>query len=134
MNSSSIELLGSEIELIELVVAELRVTFSRAYIIKTLTGSAERTRWWQAGLLVLGDADVVGTIPTGPLICAGGDVCENLYTYRDMIPIPLQSRGYAHCNLSFQGRPERLVASARAIRLELVDVPKYIGHIRPALG
>ena len=34
-----------------------------------------------------------------PREVAGGDVGENVYTYRDMIPVPLQSRGRAHCAL-----------------------------------
>ncbi len=31
---------------------KLKVRFSRAYIIKTMSGSEERTRWWQTGELV----------------------------------------------------------------------------------
>lgn len=132
MDTSSIQLPGSEIERIELLGGELHIAFSRAYIIKTLTGSLEQTRWWQAGTLILTDAAVEGRLPEGPLICAGGDVGENIYTYRDLIPIPFQSRGQARCDLRFQETPEPLVATARAIRLELRDVPKYIEHIRPA--
>jgi hypothetical protein len=132
MDTSSIQLPGSEIERIELLGGELRIAFSRAYIIKTLTGSVERTRWWQAGTLILEDAEVGGHLPQGPLICIAGDGGENIYTYRDLIPIPFQSRGWARCELRFQETPEPLVASARAIRLELRDVAKYIEHIRPA--
>ena len=52
MDSSSIELPGSEIESIEYENGCLRVRFSRAFIVKTMTGSVERTRWWQNGELV----------------------------------------------------------------------------------
>ncbi len=131
MDTSSIELPGSKIERIELLRGELRIAFSRAYIIKTLTGSAERTRWWQAGALILEEAEPEGHLPEGPLTCAGGDLGENIYTYRDMIPIPLRSRGQARCDLRFLEIPDHLVATARGIRLELLDVPRYIEHIRP---
>ena len=79
MDSSSIELPGSEIESITLQDGQLTVRFSRAYIIKTMTGSVERTRWWQSGELVLGGAELAGHLPQAPLVCAGGDLDENVY-------------------------------------------------------
>ena len=68
MDSSSIELPGSEVESIQLEKDTLRVRFSRAYIIKTMTGSTERTRWWQAGDLVLFDTGdgIVSPTPERP--------------------------------------------------------------------
>ena len=53
MDSTTIELPGSEIESITLEEGRLVVRFSRAYLVKTLSGSVERTRWWQAGELIL---------------------------------------------------------------------------------
>jgi hypothetical protein len=131
LDSSSVDLPGSEIADITLKDGTLRVRFSRAYIIKTMTGSVERTRWWQAGDLVLDNAIVQGEWPNGPLICAGGDVGENIYTYRDMIPIPLDSRGRIRCILRFQNHDKTLRAEATEVRLELEAVAKYIEHIRP---
>ncbi len=132
MDSSSINLPGSEIEGISLESGTLRISFSRAYIIKTMTGSVERTHWWQAGDLVIEDAQLSGgELPPGPLVCAGGDVVENIYTYRDMIPVPLESHGSARCKLAFEGRDELLEASGSAVRLEMREVPKYIEHIIP---
>ncbi len=130
MDSTSIELPGSEIDAIHFEVDVLRVSFSRAYIIKTMTGSEERTKWWQAGDLVLEGAELDGEFPRGPLMCSAGEVVENIYTYRDMIPIPLDSQGHTHCDLGFEGTEQRLRASGRSVRLEMRDVPKYIEHIR----
>ena len=123
MDSSSIELPGSEIEGITLENEVLRIRFSRALIVKTMTGSVERTLWSQKGALILGGAEVDGEIPAGPLVAAGGDVGENVYTYRDMIPIPLDSRGRAHCDLRFRDSDAHLRAQAHSIR-----------HIRPGEG
>lgn len=131
MESSIIELPGCEVAAISLTEGILRIQFQRAYILKTMTGAVERTRWWQAGDLVLEGAEVSGAIPTGPLVCAGGDVGENAYTYRDMLPIPLDSRGLARCALRFQGQDQPLLATGTAIRLEMREVPKYIEHVRP---
>ncbi|MEJ2691593.1 MAG: hypothetical protein P8166_00750 [Candidatus Thiodiazotropha sp.] len=130
MDSTTIDLPGSEIESIELAERRLVIRFSRAYLIKTLSGSVERTRWWQAGSLIFEEAEVEGELPVCPCICDGGDVGENVYTYRDMIPLPLESRGRAHCALKLQGRSDRLQAEAGGVRLVMEDRPHYIEHIR----
>ncbi len=134
MDTSSIELPGCEIEYITLKGGVLKVHFSRAYIVKTMTGSVERTRWWQAGDLIIGGARVEGEIPAGPLVSTGGDVGENVYTYRDMIPVPLESRGAVRCDLGFDEIESRLVATGESIRLDMLGVPKYIEHLRPEQG
>lgn len=130
MDSSSIQLKGSEIDNIEVDGSTISISFSRAIIIKTMTGSVEKTKWWQAGRLVFEDVDSSELLDT-PLVCAGGDVGENVYTYRDMIPVPLESRGSAHCDLYFEDTDKHLKISATAVRLEMLAVPKYIEHIRP---
>lgn len=131
MDSWSIELPGSEIEQISLENGCLRIRFSRALIVKTMTGSQERTRWWQSGDLVIDGAQPETGLPRGPLVCSGGDLDENVFTYRDMVPIPLRSRGRIRCDLHFRGTDARLVVKGETLRLEMQDVPKYIEHERP---
>jgi len=131
LDSDSIELPGSEIDQIRLDGDQLRVHFSRAIIVKTMTGSNERTQWWQRCEMVIGCAEVEGAIPGGPQVLTGGDVGENVYTYRDMIPIPLDSRGRVHCDLKFADGSQRLRAQGDSVRLEMEATPKYIRHIRP---
>lgn len=130
LDSISIDLIGSEISSIDLKDGCLRLRFSRAYLVKTMTGSKERTRWWQTGDLVIEGVEVASAIPSGPLVCGGGDIEENIYTYRDMIPIPLESRGHVRCALRFDGVADVFVAQGSEIRLEMRDTPKYIEHVR----
>lgn len=130
MDSSSIQLAGSQIDAIEHTPERLRIHFSRAIIIKTMTGSAEKTLWWQAGDLLLVAPDLGGPLPQGPVTCLGGDIDDNIYTYRDMIPLPLSSRGAIRVELHFEGEPADLVARGSAIELDMHDVPKYQHHIR----
>lgn len=132
MDSSSIQLSGSQVHSFSLEHGILRVHFSRAYIVKTMTGSQERTRWWQCGDLIMEGATPQRDLPVGPLTCSGGDIEDNIYTYRDMIPLPLDSRGHVSCNLGFQGTDTRLIVAGETLRLEMADVPKYIEHIKPA--
>ncbi|MGD9298807.1 MAG: hypothetical protein PVG09_03805, partial [Thiohalocapsa sp.] len=68
--------------------------------------------------------------PDVPLTCTGGDIDDNIYTYRDMIPLPLASRGVIRVELQFEGHQPALVASGSAILLDMHDVPKYQRHIR----
>ncbi|MEY6432721.1 hypothetical protein ABC977_09920 [Thioalkalicoccus limnaeus] len=131
MDTSHIELPGSVVDRIDLAEGVLRIRFARAYIIKTMTGSVEATRWWQAGTLILEEAEAEGPIGQGPLTCDGGEIDENVYTYRDMIPIPFQSRGRIGCQFVFRDSEGPLIARGERVILEMLDVPKYIEHIRP---
>jgi hypothetical protein len=131
LDSSQIELKGSEIRSLGWDCGVLRIGFARALIVKSMTGSRERTRWWQAGELILDGVATAPALPQGPLVCAGGDLDANVYTYRDMIPVPFESRGLIRCALRFDGEPAPLVVEGSAVRLEMQDVPKYIEHIRP---
>lgn len=131
MDSSSIQLPGSEIATAELRDGDLVITFSRARIIKTMTGSAEQTRWWQAGELILGDAELDEPLPPGPLVCAGGDLEQGVYVYRDMIPVPLPAGAGGACDFRVEGTGGRIRARARTIRLAMHDLPKYAEHLRP---
>jgi hypothetical protein len=132
MDSTSIELAGSTITAVQVEGDQVRVLFAPAYLVKSMTGSVERTRWRQNGALVFEEAELDDseTMPALPAECAGGDVSENVYTYRDMIPVPLNSRGLARCALRVGDGVIRVVGSA--VRLEMEDVPKYIEHLRPA--
>ena len=131
MDSTSIELRGSKISAVTVDGDTVRIEFEPAYLVKSMTGSVERTRWRQHGALVFEDAqlDDASPLPDFPAECGGGDVGENVYTYRDMVPVPLQSKGQAHCALKAGDKLVRV--SARGVHLDMQDVPKYIEHLRP---
>jgi len=131
MDSTSIELRGSTIAAVSVDGENIRIRFEPAFLIKTMTGSVERTRWRQNGELVFENAELDDSqgLPPLPAECGGGDVGENVYTYRDMVPVPLNSRGRANCVLQTDGGAIRVAAGG--VRLEMEDVPKYIEHLRP---
>lgn len=131
MDSSSIELPGSHILSVTQEGETIRVAFDPAIIIKTMTGSVERTKWQQAGELIFEGAEIEGELPQLPGLCAGGDVGENVYTYRDMVPLPLKSAGHAHCKLRIEGQDLPIRIQAAGVRLEMFEHAKYIEHIRP---
>ena len=137
MDSSHIELPGSQITAIVWEGSTLRVRFEPAVIIKRMTGSKERTRWRQDGTLIL--EGIVGAPLSGPATahgtenprrCTGGTIDDNLYSYRDMIPVPWVSRGRIRCEFALEGEPAAFAVDATAARLEMDGVPKYIEHLR----
>lgn len=131
METISIELPGTLIDQITLTDGTLHLHLARALIIKTMTGSAERTLWWQAGELAIDGAEPQSPLPAAPVICAGGDVNENVYTFRDMVPLPLKADGRVACDLKLIDRNARIHVTGTAIRLDMEGIAKYIEHIRP---
>lgn len=131
MDSTSIELPGSMISAVEVDGDRVRVVFAPAYLFKTMTGSQERTKWWQNGAIEFFGAQLIddAPLPDLPAACLGGDVGENVYTYRDMIPVPLESRGRAHCALRVGDSVINI--EAEGLRLVMDGVAKYIEHQRP---
>ena len=131
MDLTSIELAGSVIASVTSQDEEVVIRFEPAYLIKTMTGSDERTKWKQNVELVFSGASLEdpGQL-TFPVTCAGGDVGENIYTYRDMIPVPLDSRGSAHCDLGLVGAEQRIRVRGDSLKLVQEGVPKYMEHIR----
>jgi hypothetical protein len=130
LDSTQIHLPESQIESISVAPGALRIDFSRVYLLKSMTGSKERTRWWQAGSLTLEGVEELPSPRVGPLTCAGGDIDDNVYTYRDMVPVPFASRGHIRFRLRFEGAAEPLDVVGTSARLDLLDVAKYIEHIR----
>jgi hypothetical protein len=132
MDAINIELPGSTITAVTVEGDRIRIRFDPALLIKTMTGSVERTKWRQSGELVFSGAELEAEdLPQLPALCAGGDVGENVYTYRDMVPVPLESRGRAHCDLRLQDQDRRIRIRAGAVSLVMEETPKYVAHIRP---
>lgn len=133
MDSTSVDLVGSKISDVSVEGDIIKVRFEPAYLVKTMTGSVERTRWWQNGNLVFKGAELVEDqpLPNLPAECAGGDVGENIYTYRDMVPVPLASQGHVHCRLKVDGQDAIIAIDGESIALEMEAVAKYIEHLRP---
>ena len=131
MDLTSIELPGSVIHRVKVDGDQVRIRFEPAYLVQTMTGSEERTRWRQNIELVFSGAELLegGEAPL-PATCAGGDVILNVYTYRDMVPVPLEGRGRAGCLLKVEGSDRPVRVEAESVQLEREDLPKYIEHIR----
>ena len=131
MDLTSIDLNGSIITRVDATGDKVRIRLEPAYLIQTMTGSEERTRWRQNIELVFEQAHLMeGEALSLPATCIGGDVVDNVYTYRDMVPVPLESRGRVGCNLKVADQEGSIRVEAEAVHLEREDLPRYIEHIR----
>lgn len=130
MDSRHIDLTQSTIAEIASDASSLRIRIDPAIIIESMTGSVERTKWKQRIDLILSAVTQQPTLVDTPTACLGGDVDDNIYTYRDMIPLPLSSRGHVALRLKVEGAPELLEAEGEALELKAHDSPSYIEHLR----
>jgi hypothetical protein len=84
-------------------------------------------KWWDG----FGNATLQEIKIEFPVTCDGGDVGENVYTYRDMVPVKLESHGHAHCSLKVKDSDQLIVIEGHSIHMEMQKTPKYIKHYTP---
>jgi len=121
----------ARIERIEQTGDALILHLSELFLFISLTGSRERTQWRQSGTLTVEQAEIDGPLPACPCALEGGDLHDHAFTYRDLAPLPIDSRGQVGCTLRFAGQAEPLVLRGERIRLELTGNRRYVGHVRP---
>jgi hypothetical protein len=104
--------------------------FSLVYLVKKIEGAFEDTLWKQAGDLIIFNAEIEEGLPACPCEIDGGDLQDNIYTFRDMVPLPLKWRGATSCILRTRGGAGTLEISGDAMEMHLIGDPRYIGHIK----
>jgi len=73
-----------------------------------------------------------GELPACPCEISGGDITNNIYTYRDHapLPLPINWRGDVRCVLKPAGSEVAFSISGAAMQLEQIETPRYIRHIK----
>ena len=106
----------------------LRIRLDEFFLYVALTGSEQQTKWRHAGSLIFEQAEIGAAVAAGGRL-AGGDIQDNATTYRDRIPLPLDSRGQVGCILRFEDGGEPIEIRATRIRLETTGERRYVGHV-----
>ena len=106
------------------------VQFGPAMIVKSegIPQVDASTLWTQSGELVIVEANIEGECFALPARLSGGSVEAGGLKYVGMLPVPLESPGYAQLKLVFDGGSEVTITGAGA-RLEMASLPKYVKHI-----
>lgn len=123
----------ARVERIERDGDTVRIHMREFFSFVSLTGSAQQTQWRQAGVLVLEgveDHDEGSEIPNGALVILGGDVHDNAYTYRDLVPMPLDARGHVGYTLRIEGLEQPFALRGTRLRLDARGERRYVSHVQ----
>ncbi|MEN8109163.1 MAG: hypothetical protein ABFS22_14310, partial [Pseudomonadota bacterium] len=97
--TNTLQIPGAELASIEQTGNEITLHFSQVQLVQEMEGAIEDSLWTQAVNLVIRDIDIEGELPACPCVIKGGDMVDNIFTYRDHAPLPINWRGEVRCTL-----------------------------------
>ena len=121
---------GAQLERIEQDGTEVRLYFSRFHIVQEIENAFEDSLWTQAGTLIVRDTEIVGGLPECPCELQGGDLINNIFTYRDHAPLPIDWTGEVGCSLRIAGSDRVISITGSGMQLVQLDFPRYLRHIK----
>jgi hypothetical protein len=128
--SYTLQLPEARLESIERDADAITLRFSRVQLVQEMENAFEDSLWTQAVNLTIGDYSLDGELPACPCEISGGDITNNIYTYRDHAPLPINWRGEVRCVLKVAGSDAVFSISGNTMQLEQLETPRYIRHIK----
>lgn len=128
--SYTLQLPGAQLEAIDRTEDEITLHFSQVHLLQEMEGAFEDSLWTQAVRLTIRGASVEGELPACPCEISGGDLTDNIYTYRDHAPLPISWRGDVRCKLLAAGATAAFSIEGSAMQLQQIEHPRYIRHIK----
>jgi hypothetical protein len=107
----------------------ITLDFSRVYLVQVMEDAFEDSLWTQAVRLTLEDCEIAGELPTCPCELQGGELTNNIYTWRNLVPLPIRWRGDTGCKLIVAGSGATCTIRANRMALEQIDYPRYLRRI-----
>jgi hypothetical protein len=126
----TLQIPGARLERIEQNENQVRLHFSQFHIVQEIENAFEDSLWTQAGTLVIRIREIAGELPECPCEIQGGDLINNIFTYRDHAPLPIDWSGEVGCRLHISGTDRAISITGSAMQLEQLDFPRYLRHIR----
>ncbi|HED15539.1 MAG TPA: hypothetical protein ENI64_01785 [Gammaproteobacteria bacterium] len=122
------EFRGSEITSINREGDNLVLQLAPFFLLKSLAGSIDQTRWKQQGQLLIKQATLSGsTDPVGTV--RSGQLTHNAFVYRDEVPMPVSVQGEVSLRLKLEGVEDELVIDCELLELQPQGLEKYVAHI-----
>lgn len=128
--SNTLQLPGAQLESIDQADNEITLHFSLVHLVQEMEGAFEDSLWTQAVNLRISGGSLQGELPACPCELKGGDLTDNIYTYRDHAPLPINWRGEVRCKLVVAGTGAGFSIEGRSMQLEQIDHPRYIRHVK----
>ena len=129
MASYEMSLPGAQLEGVERDGDRITLHFSLVYLIRTIEDAWQKTRWKQALEVVIEGVDEPPDPPPVPSVVGGGEVILNIYTYRDLVPLPLDAQGDVGCKLIVEGQEVPYIVHGERITAHRLGDARYIEHI-----
>jgi len=127
--TSSLQLPGAQLERIERGDDDITLHFSLVHLVQVMEGAFQDSLWKQACDLVIRNVAIEGELPPCPCEIQGGDMINNIYTYRDHAPLPIDWSGSVGCKFTLAGSGAVFSIDGAAMQLEMIEHPRYIRHI-----
>lgn len=128
--SYTLQLPEARLEAIDRDADAITLRFSRVQLIQEMENAFEDSLWTQAVNLTIGDYRLDGELPACPCEISGGDITNNIYTYRDHAPLPINWRGDVRCVLKVAGDNAKFSITGNSMQLEQLETPRYVRHIK----
>lgn len=128
--TQTLQLPGARLESIEQSDNGIKLNFSLFYLVQEIENAIDNSLWTQAGNLVVRDITIEGELPVCPCELKGGDLTNNIHTYRDHAPLPIDWRGEVACKFTITGSDVTFSIDGESMQLEQINHPRYIKHIK----
>ena len=126
----TLQLPEARLESIDRDADAITLHFSQVYLVQDMENAFEDSLWTQAVNLTIKDVSIDGDLPECPCEISGGDITNNIYTYRDHAPLPINWRGDVRCVLKLAGSDAMFSISGNTMQLEQIETPRYIRHLK----
>ena len=121
---------GAQLASIEPGKEEITLHFSQIQLVQEMENAFEHSLWTQAIDLTIKDVEIEGELPTCPCEITGADLIDNIFTYRDHAPLPIDWHGEVCCKLSIAGNDGGCTLSGESLIVNRIDNPRYIKHFK----
>jgi hypothetical protein len=129
--SYTLQLPDALLESIDRDADAITLHFSEVQLVQEMENAFDDSLWTQAiNLTIGGDCSLDGELPACPCEISGGDIVNNIYTYRDHAPLPINWRGDVRCTLKIAGSDAVFSISGNTMQLEQLETPRYLRHIK----
>jgi len=125
-----LQLPGAQLESVEQGENEITLHFSHVQLVQEMENAIEDSLWTQAIDLTIKGIELEGELPTCPCEVTGGDLTDNIFTYRDHAPLPISWRGAVSCKLNVAGHDTGFTISGDLLKVDPIAHPTYIKHIK----
>ena len=128
--TNTLQIPGAQLESIEQADNEITLHFSKVQLLQEMEGAIEDSLWTQAVNLTISGFEIDGALPACPCVIKRGDMTDNIFTYRDHAPLPINWRGEVSCTLSLEGTGATFSIDGESMELAQIDTPRYLRHIK----